>query len=143
MFHHFVSPAHRERFLYMAAEDRMSPGDSERASLFYLLAGNDDLYQKRRFIYDAAEHCIRICFENPSVDLSSGAGALVRLGFNLYNGWSDRYTTPLSILGSLDSNNLKLAGNAIMIRLNRQFLEELVWEEQSAVAANQPERRCL
>jgi len=56
----------------------------------------------------------------------SGTGSLIRLCFNLYNGWSDRYTTPLSILSSLDSNNLKLAGNAIMIRLdNRQFLEEL------------------
>lgn len=126
---HFASPAHRERFLSIVAEDGMLPGDSERASLFYLLAGNDDLYRKRRFIYDPAEHCIRICFENPSVDLSSGAGALVRLGFNLYNGWSDRYTTPLSILGSLDSHNLQLAGNAITIRFNRGFLEELVGME--------------
>lgn len=128
MSHHFISPVHRERFIDMAAEDGMYLGDSERASLFYLIAGNDDLYRKRRFIYDPAEHRIRICFENPSVDFSSGAGALVRLGFNLYNGWSDKYTTPLSILGSLDSRNLQLAGNAIMIRFNRSFLEELVEE---------------
>lgn len=128
MVNHFVSHTHRERFQYIVAEDGMYLGDSERASLFYLIAGNDDLYRKRRFLYDPAEHRIRICFENPSVDFSSGAGALVRLGFNLYNGWSDRYTTPLSILGSLDSRNLLLAGNAITIRFNRSLLEELVEE---------------
>jgi len=142
MVKHFVSPLHRERFILMAAEDSMEPWDSERTSLFYLIAGNDGLYQKRRFIYDPDGHCICACLNNPDVDFSSGAGALVRLGFNLYNGWSDRYTTPLSLLGNLDSNNLQLAGNAIMIRLNRQFLEELVWEQQSAAATNQPERRC-
>ena len=143
MVKHFISTVHRDRFLRMAAEDDMYPYDSERASLFYLIAGNDDLYRKRRFIYDPADHRIRACLNNPDMDFTSGTGSLIRLGFNLYNGWSDRYTTPLSILSSLDSNNLKLAGNAIMIRLNRQFLEELVWEEQSAVATNQPERRCL
>ena len=142
MVKHFVSPLHRERFMLMAAEDGMVPRDSERASLFYLIAGNKDLYGKRRFIYDPAGHCICACLDNPDVDFSSGAGALVRLGFNLYNGWSDRHTTPLSLLGSLDSNNLQLAGNAIMIRLNRQFLEDLVWEQQSAAATGQPERRC-
>lgn len=125
---HFISRVHGERFLSMAAEDGMYPGDSERASLFYLIAGNDDLYRKRRFIYDSAEHCIRACLNNPNVDFSSGTTAMVRLGFNLYNGWADKYTTPLSILGSLDSRNLQLAGNAIMIRFNRSFLEGLAEE---------------
>lgn len=132
MITHFVSPEHRERFMLMAAEDDMFPYDSERASLFYLITGNDDLYRKRRFLYNHAEHCICACFSNPGVDLSSGMKALVRLGFNLYNGWSDRYTTPLSLLGSLDSRNLQLAGNAIMIRFNRSFLEALVENDTPA-----------
>jgi len=137
----FVNPLHRERFMLMAAEDSMDPRDSERTSLFYLIAGNDGLYQKRRFIYNPLGRCICACLDNPDVDFSSGARSLVRLGFNLYNGWSDRYTTPLYLLNNLDNNNLQLAKNAIMIRLNRQFLEELVWE-QSAAAFNQQERRC-
>ena len=143
MVKHFVSPLHQERFLLMTAEDGMNPRDSERASLFYLIAGNDGLYRKRRFIYNPVGHCIRACLDNPDVDFSSGAKSLIRLGFNLYNGWSDRYTTPLSLLSSLDNSNLQLAGNAIMIRLNSQFLEELVWEQPSAAATNHQERRCL
>jgi hypothetical protein len=123
---HFISSSHKERFISMMIEDNMSPSDSERASLFYIITGNDDLYRKRRFIYDPSEHCIRDCLDDANVDFSSGMRSLIRLGFNLYNGWSDRYTTPMSLLGSLDSRNLVLAGNAIMIRFNRSLPEELV-----------------
>jgi len=123
---HFVSFTHKERFLKMMIEDDMSPSDSERASLFYIITGNDDLYRKRRFIYDCREHCIRVCLENTDVDFSSGMRSLIRLGFNLYNGWSDRYTTPIYLLGSLDSRNLLVAKNAIMIRFNSGLLEVLV-----------------
>jgi len=126
MGQHFVSSEHKERFINMMIEDDMSPHDSERASLFYIITGNDDLYEKRRFIYDPCEHCIRACFNDVNVDFSSGLRYLIRLGFNLYNGWSDRYTTPLFLFGSLDGRNLLLAGNAIMIRFNRSLLEELV-----------------
>ncbi len=104
----------------------MSPSDSERASLFYIITGNDDLYRKRRFIYDLSEHSIRDCIDDANIDFSSGMRSLIRLCFNLYNGWSDRHTTPLSLLGSLDSLSLLLAGNAKMIRFNRSFSEELV-----------------
>lgn len=122
---HFISSAHKERFINMMIEDDMSPHDSERASLFYIITGNDDLYRKRRFIYNPCEHNIRACLD-ADVDFSSGMRSLIRLGFNLYNGWSDRYTTPMSLLGSLDSRNLLLAGNAIMIRFNRSLLEGLI-----------------
>jgi len=123
---HFVSPVHKEHFIDMMIEDDMSLHDLERASLFYIIAGNNDLYRKRRLIYDFGEHCIRACLDDAEVDFSSGMRSLIKLGFNLYNGWSDRYTTPVSLLGSLDSHNLLLAGNAIMIRFNGCFLEELV-----------------
>lgn len=123
---HFLSSLHKERFINMMIEDDMSLCDSERASLFYIITGNDDLYIKRRFIYDSKEHCIHACLDEADVDFSSSMRSLVKLGFNLYNGWSDRYTTPIYLLGSLDSHNLFLAGNAIMIRFNTSLLEEIV-----------------
>ncbi len=123
---HFISSTHKERFINMMIEDGMSPHDSERASLFYIITGNDDLYRKRSFIYNPSEHCIRDCLDDANVDFSSGMRSLIRLGFNLYNGWSDRHSTPVSLLGSLDSFNLLLAGNAIMIRFNKSLTEELV-----------------
>lgn len=126
MERNFVSGTHKERFITMMIEDNMSPGDVERASLFYIISGNEDLYRKRRYIYDTYEHCIRTCLDNIEVDFSSGMKSLIRLGFNLYNGWSDRYTTPMSLLGSLDNCNLQLAGNAIMTRFNSNFREGLL-----------------
>lgn len=123
---HFTSSLHEERFITMMAEDGTNPGDAERASLFYLIAGNDDLYRKRRFIYDPCEHVIRICFENPRVDFSSGTRSLIRLGFNLYNGWSDDYTAPSCLLGNLDDHNLLLAQKAMMIRFDASLFEELL-----------------
>lgn len=122
----FINTAHKERYINIVLEDNMSLSDRERASLFYIISGNDDLYKKRRYIYNPVEHCIKNCIDNKEVDFSSGMQALVKLGFNLYNSWSDKYTTPLDLFGSLDEKNLKLAGNAIMIRFNRDFYEDLM-----------------
>ncbi len=122
----FINHLHKERFINMTIEDHMSLHDLERASLFYILSGNDDLYKKRKFIYDYSEHSIRSCLEDSDVDFSSGMCSLIRLGFNLYNGWSDVFTTPLYLLGSLDRHNLLLAENAMMIRFNGRLLESLV-----------------
>lgn len=123
---YFTSPIHEGRFLAMMAEDGTSSGDPERASLFFIIAGNDDLYRKRRFIYDPYEHAICACLENKQVDFSSSMRSLIRLGFNLYNGWSDEYTTPRFLLSSLDDRNLLLAEKAMMIRFDINLIEELL-----------------
>lgn len=122
----FINTAHRERYINMVLEDNMSSSDRERASLFYIISGNDDLYKKRRYIYNPVDHSIKNCISNREVDFSSGMSSLIRLGFNLYNSWSDKYTTPLDLLGSLDEKNLRLAGNALMIRFNRDFYDGLM-----------------
>lgn len=117
----FLSSKHMENYLDLITEDQMRTGDMERASLFYIISGNDDLYRKRWYIYDLKDHSIKRCFDNTDVDFSSSIKALVRLGFNLYNGWSDEYTTPVDLLGCLDDNNRKLARNAIHIRFDSSF----------------------
>jgi len=123
---HFIGSAHREQYGNMVLEDGMFFGDRERASLFYIISGNKDLYKKRRYIYNSDEHCIKRCIDNKNVDFSSGMRSLIRLGFNLYNGWSDEYTTPINLFGSLDEQNLELAENALQIRFNRDFFYELL-----------------
>ncbi|HKL79845.1 MAG TPA: DUF6075 family protein [Mobilitalea sp.] len=117
----FLSGKHMENYLDLVMEDQMCTGDVERASLFYIISGNDDLYRKRRFIYDPKDHSIKRCLDNTDVDFSSSIKALIRLGFNLYNGWSDEYTTPVNLLGCLDDNNRKLARNALQIRFDSSF----------------------
>jgi hypothetical protein len=110
----------------MVMEDKMSLTDIERSSLFYILSGNAELYKKHRHIYNYYEHCIYNCFDKDTVDFSSGMSSLIKLGFNLYNGWCDKYTTPLSLLGGLDKCNLSLATNALRIRFNNILLDELI-----------------
>ncbi len=78
------------------------------------------------YIYDFCEHSIRFCLEDSTVDFSSSMCSLIRLGFNLYNSWSDNYTTPMYLLGSLDSHNLLLAENAMRLRFNTLSLKNLV-----------------
>jgi len=47
----------------------------------------------------------------------STSKALIRLAYNLYCGYYDDYTNPLNLLCGLDSKNLFLACQAILIRL--------------------------
>ena len=121
MERNFLNRKHMEQYLDLVIEDHMHKEDMERASLFYIISGNNDIYRKRRFIYDPKDHSIKRCLENRKVDFSSSMKALIRLGFNLYNGWSDEYTTPVDLLGCLDNNNKKLARNAIQIRFDSSF----------------------
>lgn len=123
---HFISPAHRDQYINMVLEDGMSFGDRERASLFYIISGNEDLYRKRRYIYNSGEHCIKNGIDSGKVDFSSGIRSLIRLGFNLHNGWSDEYTTPINLFGSLDEQNRMLAENALQIRFNKDFFNGLM-----------------
>lgn len=86
--------------------------------MFYILAGNGDLYQKKKGIYDSKNHCIIPCLtkKEGSVDLSGGAKALVRLGFNLYNGMNQKEAGVCDIFANLDEQNRSLTLNAIKIR---------------------------
>lgn len=121
----FTNPAHRRNYQNLITEDNMFHDDMERASLFYIISGNEDIYKKRQYIYHCGEHCIKDCLEHGSVDLSSGMRSMIRLGFNLYNGWSDEYTTPIYLFGNLDEQNRKVAYNALLMRFNRKFFKEL------------------
>lgn len=126
MTQYYINSEHKNRFIDMIISDNMSNGDLERASLFYIISGNEDLYSKRRHVYNCDTHCINSRFDKTGVDFTSSITALIRLGFNLYNGWADKYTTPIEILAGLDNHNLELATNALLIRFDSDFLPELL-----------------
>lgn len=115
---YFIDEEHQNRFACLMAADHTGRGDTERISLFYIISGSADLYSKRGHIYNFEKHQIKRCIGTGNVDFSSGMSALVRLGFNLYNGFKDPYTTPLDVFWNLDSNNRILAYYAIRIRFN-------------------------
>lgn len=114
----YINEEHERNFYTLIAEDKTNVYDTERQSLFYILAGNRDLYQKRNAIYDSKNHGIIKCLNTKKVkiDLSSGAKALVILGFNLYNGMNENEYSICDIFKSLDEKNRMLALGAIKIR---------------------------
>ena len=104
----------------LLAKDNTREKDIERRSMFYILAHNDDLYSKVHYIYDFKDHSIRFdCLESGFADFSSSSKALLRLAFNLYNGYKDEYSDVMNILFTLDGDNFELAMKAIRIRFRK------------------------
>ena len=112
----FSLPLHKTHFQKLLEEDNTYPSDAERIALFYIISGNSDLYGKRSYIYDFKKRGIKKCLQNEDVDFSSSMKSLIRLGFNLYNGYTDNFTSPAKLFYSLDEDNQRLALNAISIR---------------------------
>lgn len=121
----FLDKGHAVNFNELIQKDNTNPRDTERYALFYIIAGSEDLFRKRNFIYDFESNGIKTnCLDHGSVDLSTSAKALVRLAFNLYNSYEDKYTTPVDIFYSLDNDNYNLAMNSINIRFGRGIESE-------------------
>ena len=113
-----VEKDNNSRFTELLARDNTYKTDVERKALFWILAGNDDLYSKVDFIYDFEDHSIKPeCLENEAVDFCSSSQKLIKLGFNLYNSY------PADVLDTfyvLDDENFNLALDALKIRLHRK-----------------------
>ncbi|KLE14420.1 DUF6075 family protein [Clostridium sp. C8] len=123
----FLNKENAVNFNELIQKDNTHPRDTERYSLFYIIAGNEDLFRKRKFLYDFESNGIKAnCLDDGNVDLSSSAKALVRLAFNLFNSYEDKYTTPIDIFYSLDDKNYSLAMNSIDIRFGRGIESEKI-----------------
>ena len=48
-----------KRFAELLNKDNTPISDNERTAFFFIIAGNDDLYSKRNFIYDFKERVIK------------------------------------------------------------------------------------
>lgn len=118
MKHYFTDQKHMERFADLVEADGTGANDLERISLFYILSGNHDLYHRCSTIYDFKSHSIIPCILDGKEDFSSGILSLLKLGFNLYNGYRTDYMTPMDLFFHLDHRNSILAENAIHLRFN-------------------------
>lgn len=126
----FQNREHESNLIRLMLKDKSNPKDMERLAMFYILAGNSDLYSKVNQIYDFDEHLIKLeCLADRSVDLCSSARALVKLGFNLYNSYEDKNFTPMDILSNLDSDNYSLAMESINVRFGYSSMEEVNEED--------------
>ena len=115
----YISGKQEERFKELLLRAKLKYKEKERESLFYVLAGNDDLYKQVDKIYDFGKQQLQCIDENGEVNLedifvSSSSSSLLKLSLELYN-----QSTSIGVhdlFRSLDDNNSKLAINAIKIR---------------------------
>lgn len=135
----FTSKQHESNFLDLMVTDNTYHDDKERQSLWYIIAGDNDLYRKRNHIYDFADHSIKHCLDDGSVDFCSSGRSLVRLGFNLYNNYQTDGLSPCELFWSLDSHSMSLALNAMKLRFDSmetvefhpcEDVQEIAEEEQ-------------
>ncbi len=116
---YFLNEDHAYNFQNMLLQDKTHPGDKERQVLFYIIGGNEDLFLKRKHLYNFKDHEINPdVFTNGEVDLCSSSKAMVRLGYNLYNGYEDELTSPYDLFRILDEKNFMVAKGAIDIKFS-------------------------
>jgi len=96
-------------------KDKANPMDTERKSLFSIIAGNDELWKLQERIYDFEEHSIKTDILESGICTSSKK--LIRIGFNLFNSYET--DSILNMLSGLDDYNFELVIKAIRLRLNK------------------------
>jgi hypothetical protein len=126
---YFLNEDHAHNFQNMILKDQTHPSDLERMSLFYIIGGNEDLFMKRQNIYDFKNHEINPkVLTNGEVDLCSSSKSLVRLAYNLFNGYEDEYTTPRDLFYNLDRKNFLVAKGGIDMRFNVDIEKQISGE---------------
>ena len=106
-----------DREIELIKRDRTPSKDIERRAMFYIFAGNKDLFDKVDSLYNFEErHIIPECLEG-SISLSAVETSLISLAFNLYNGYP---ADVKDVLYPLDGENFDLALNAMAVRFSRR-----------------------
>lgn len=114
----------QNRYEELLQRASVKTGDQEHKALFYILAGNEELYNKINNIYDFNQGMIKhdlleINEDSPDyiTEPSSSGTKLLKLAFNLYN--SQNKADVCDTFAGLDSNNFELAIQAIKIRFGQ------------------------
>ncbi|UZT06175.1 DUF6075 family protein [Clostridium sp. LQ25] len=115
----YLNEEHEERYKVLIKKLGLNYEDRERKALFYLVAGNLDLYKQLDKIYDFKNQQLCCLTEDGQLDFSniytsSSSKALLRLGIQLYNSGDD--ITVSETFRYLDADTAQIALNAIKIR---------------------------
>lgn len=104
-----------DRIDELILRDETDPRDSERKSLFFLIAGNEELWRLRDQIYNFKENCIKSNILETGI--CSSSKTIIQIGFNLFNNYPTG--SLLECFSGLDEHNFELVMKAIRIRMNQ------------------------
>lgn len=105
---------HQERLNQLLKRSNAHPKDLERKAMFYILAGNEDLFNKVNDIYDFEERCIRP--EILESNLTMNEISLISLAFNHYNQYPVNVDV---VLYGLNDEDFTLAINSMIMRYRK------------------------
>ena len=114
----FLTQTHQDRFNALIQRDRTVTSDVECRAMFFIFSGVDDLYAKVNHLYDFDDHLFMPeTLEENTVDLTRAMRALVKVAYNLYNGY------PADVRATfepLDAINKRLVTEALRIRFHME-----------------------
>ncbi|WP_113674317.1 DUF6075 family protein [Vallitalea guaymasensis] len=109
---------HMRRFIQLVERDGTELLDTKRKSLFYIVAGNDDLYNKLYQIYDFDKRVMRKECVNSNQLYDETSIKLLTLAYVLIKENDDSL---INLFHGLDDFNFELALSAIKIRYMGEY----------------------
>ncbi len=105
------------RYVSLLVKSGIERSDCERKALFYILSSTDLLYAKLETVYNLEKNQVIALNKKQKGEFTLPERILIRLGYNLLNGYSDEYTNPRYIF-HYDDEIRFIAYNAILVRFN-------------------------
>jgi hypothetical protein len=113
----FLNTQHEEQFNKLL-EATCYPHDRERKSMFYIIAGSNELFSYIDRIYDFNNEELKLCSKLGKLNtICSSSKALLKLALQLYNSANNKQSVYDTFI-YLDNDNKRLACEAIKIRFN-------------------------
>lgn len=112
---YYVNENHEKKYYQLLATAGVE-NDIERKALFYIIAGNDELYSYVNSIYDFKFRQLKITTKLGKLNvMCDSSKAMLKLAIQLYNSANNKQTV-FDTFVFLDSTNKALALNAICLR---------------------------
>ncbi|MGX8797608.1 DUF6075 family protein [Fusibacter sp. JL298sf-3] len=116
---YFIDKNHVTNYQKLLFQDHTHPKDIRRKSLFYIISGNEDLYLRRYSIYDFEIHeILPFNLVDELMSLGGGGRMLLRLAYNLYNGFDDGKLTPRDVFYVMNKRDFIVAKGGIDMRFD-------------------------
>ena len=111
----YLNAKHEERYNALLIATRY-PHDTERTAMFYIIAGNAELYSYVESIYDFTKDELKIASDFGKLNaICTSSKALLKLAIQLYNSLNNTQSVYDTFV-YLDTENMRLASEAIRIR---------------------------
>jgi hypothetical protein len=124
---YFIDKNHVTNYQKLLFQDHTHPKDIHRKSLFYIISGNEDLYLRRYSIYDFGNHeILPFNLVDERMSLGDGSRMLLRLAYNLYNGFDEGKLTPRDVFYVMNKRDFIVAKGGIDLRFDMDIENQIM-----------------